>query len=573
MAIRALLLGILLAAGGVAPVTAQVVFEGRVTDAAGNPLADVDLDFFESQSGRKVDPSASGFEGQSDKTDFSGRYRLVIIPDVYDLRYEPPLPRIDLALVFSRQLILGSDTVHDVQLRPGVRITGRVTGPAGAPVAGVDLDVKNPATGERLATVRDDTDADGRYAMTIEPGVWDVVFQPPAGLGAAAIRLESQDLTFNRSLDAVLPRGWIVRGRVVREGDFAPVRFTDVDFEDPANAGRLPATGDAAGLDGRFAATVREGEAHVFLIPPLWFPLAPAARWNVTVDRDIDLGDVVLVPGVVVSGTVEGPGGAPMPDADLDAFVPGTCDRYPLSSGRTNGSGTFSMRMEPATWDLVVNPPAGTDLPSNRFDSFALGADSVVTLRIDALPPPVTVSGTVTNDEGEPVTGATVVGTPDSGSLPWETVTDAAGSYSTLATPGRHRIEVIPPPGRGLATRRVDGVDLPCGLSPVLVLSGTVEPTPPPARRPVRIMPNPWTTDTRVQLRVDARVVDAMVTIHDVAGRRVRLLHRGTLEAGLQEVPWDGRDSAGDPVASGVYFVRADLGAGPVGATLVRIRP
>jgi protocatechuate 3,4-dioxygenase beta subunit len=573
MTFRALVLGLLLAVGATSPAAGQVVFEGRVTDAAGNALADADLDFFETQSGRKVDPSAPGWESQSDKTDSSGRYRLVVIPDVYDVRYEPPVSRTDVAPAFSRELILGSDTVHDVQLPFGVRITGHVSGPDGTPAAGVDLDMKDPATGLRLATVDDDTDANGNYALTVEAGVWDVVFQPPAGLGAAATRLDSQNLTFDRSLDVTLPRGWVVSGRVVREGDLVPVRFTDIDFEDPANARRLPATDDAAGLDGHFAATVREGEVHVFLIPPLGFPLAPTARWHVTVDQDIDLGDVVLVPGVVLSGTIEDPGGSPVPDADLDLFLPGTCDRYPLASGGTNGSGAFSMRIEPDTWDLVVNPPAGAAVPANRFESLPVESDSLITLRLDALPPPVAVSGVVTDEAGDPVTGATIVGTPETGALPWEAVTDAAGAYSALAGPGRHRIEISPPPGRGLATRRLDGVDLPCGLDPVFVLPGAIEPTPSPARRPVRITPNPWTSETRVQLQVAARVSDALVTVHDVAGRRVRVLHRGALEAGAQEIPWDGRNSAGVPVASGVYFVRAELGAGPVGATLVRIRP
>jgi hypothetical protein len=63
------------------------------------------------------------------------------------------------------------------------------------------------------------------------------------------------------------------------------------------------------------------------------------------------------------------------------------------------------------------------------------------------------------------------------------------------------------------------------------------------------------------------------VTVHDLAGRRVRDLGRvgddGT-ETG-REVVWDGRDDAGRRVAAGVYFVRGE-GAAPFHRKAVRLR-
>jgi hypothetical protein len=48
--------------------------------------------------------------------------------------------------------------------------------------------------------------------------------------------------------------------------------------------------------------------------------------------------------------------------------------------------------------------------------------------------------------------------------------------------------------------------------------------------------------------------------IYDVSGRHVRELERGPLGAGEHVASWDGRDSRGRPVASGVYFVRVEAG-------------
>ena len=44
--------------------------------------------------------------------------------------------------------------------------------------------------------------------------------------------------------------------------------------------------------------------------------------------------------------------------------------------------------------------------------------------------------------------------------------------------------------------------------------------------------------------------------VYDVAGRLVRVLTRGRVEAGRHESSWDGRDSQGTRVGPGVYLVR-----------------
>jgi hypothetical protein len=58
-----------------------------------------------------------------------------------------------------------------------------------------------------------------------------------------------------------------------------------------------------------------------------------------------------------------------------------------------------------------------------------------------------------------------------------------------------------------------------------------------------------------------------VVTVHDLAGRRVALLHEGGLPAGDHEVAWDGR-SGGRVAAAGAYLLRV---AGPGGAATARL--
>jgi flagellar hook assembly protein FlgD len=50
---------------------------------------------------------------------------------------------------------------------------------------------------------------------------------------------------------------------------------------------------------------------------------------------------------------------------------------------------------------------------------------------------------------------------------------------------------------------------------------------------------------------------EVTVTVHDVSGRLVKVLHRGRA-ARAQSVLWDGTDADGRAVASGVYLFRLE---------------
>jgi hypothetical protein len=76
--------------------------------------------------------------------------------------------------------------------------------------------------------------------------------------------------------------------------------------------------------------------------------------------------------------------------------------------------------------------------------------------------------------------------------------------------------------------------------------------------------PNPFNPDTWIpyQLREDA---DVVVRIYDAAGRLMRTLSLGHKPAGFyvsrdRAVYWDGRNEAGETVASGVYFYTIQAG-------------
>jgi hypothetical protein len=68
-------------------------------------------------------------------------------------------------------------------------------------------------------------------------------------------------------------------------------------------------------------------------------------------------------------------------------------------------------------------------------------------------------------------------------------------------------------------------------------------------------VPNPMTGTTSIPFRVE-HDGDASLDIYDVNGRLVRSPVRGMVAAGDHTIEWDGRDTRGRRVTSGVYFYR-----------------
>ncbi len=68
----------------------------------------------------------------------------------------------------------------------------------------------------------------------------------------------------------------------------------------------------------------------------------------------------------------------------------------------------------------------------------------------------------------------------------------------------------------------------------------------------------PWPNPTRGSMLLRftlAHAASVRVTVHDAAGRLVRVIAHGPREPGVQQLEWDGRDAAGRRVAAGRYFV------------------
>ena len=72
--------------------------------------------------------------------------------------------------------------------------------------------------------------------------------------------------------------------------------------------------------------------------------------------------------------------------------------------------------------------------------------------------------------------------------------------------------------------------------------------------------PNPFNPVTAIRFALPAPMW-AELTIYNLLGQQVRVLRSGLLEAGVHHATWDGADSRGYDLATGVYFARLRAGS------------
>lgn len=86
----------------------------------------------------------------------------------------------------------------------------------------------------------------------------------------------------------------------------------------------------------------------------------------------------------------------------------------------------------------------------------------------------------------------------------------------------------------------------------------------------VSAAPNPFAGSAAIRWALPS-ASDVSLSVYDAAGRRVRDLLRGRLDAGPHSMTWDGRDDRGRALGAGIYWLRLQAGGREVKASVTRL--
>ncbi len=557
----ALLLSLLIVQGpAVTPVAAQTAprLSGRILDYRGTPVILADLDFFVPGTRTKIDPTPSGAPAQTDKTTLTGDYTMLVLPDRYDIRFQPPSSRTDLVTILLESVIVSADTVLDITLPRGYPIFGTVTDPAGRAVSEADIDAVDAITGRRIPTPSDNTGASGAYRVIVPPGRYNVSVDPPARLRLAAALRTGVEVAAATRLDIRLEAGYRVTGRITDDTG-VPVENADLDVDVSGTSERVPTPGDTSGPDGRFTMTAPAGSFDITVHPPAGATLASTTRFSVTVGADLDLGDLVLPPGVRVEAQVLGPGGLPFPAVKALLYSAATGLRQAALDATSDAAGRMVFRVPAGAYDVRLVPPAGVALDTLDTGRHEFRFDTLVTWDFNA---PALHTLTVRLAAPAGATGVVRVWrAPRSGS-PIAAVETTGGSAAAIRLPGGiYDVLVLSGSGWTPDSTLLEGVAIEADVA----LDVALEAATPVELRVGLPYPNPFREATRIPIEADAGE-DVLISIVNVSGRVVRT----AIATAAPDKPWtwDGHDDAGRIAAAGLYFIRA-AAAGRTGVVRV----
>lgn len=303
-------------------------------------------------------------------------------------------------------LLLASTASADV-------ISGRVVDPNGNGVAGVDLDfTRSGGGGGNAHEMNDGTDANGFFTTTVDADVWDVLFYPPTPPATTLLGTIRTNVNANGPINIgtiVLQQGVSVSG-TVRGMANIPVAGVKINANQTVSGQSVllkSNTTSAFGLfsiavPGNVAVDLQYLTANVF-----GQTLAPREVVGTTFTANTNVGNVDLLPGHHINGTVRRSNGTNISGADIDVFDAVTGDKLYTPGDNTTVTGTFDV-IAPAggLFDLMVCAPAGFNLVAADVNDLALNANTNV--GILTMLNGVVMSGTIRDRHGVPMAGADV---------------------------------------------------------------------------------------------------------------------------------------------------------------------
>lgn len=532
-----------------------VRLSGRVTDVQGQPVPLTDLDFYYSGTRDKIDPTPRGVPPQSDKSDIDGNYGLIVREDLYDLRFQPPAGRDDLATIIVERVELAADTTVDVVLPRGFALTGTLRDDSGIPAPFVSIQVTDEISGVRMPTPGNQTALDGSYAVVVRPGRYGITFAPPDGSRLVPRTVRGFQLDAPRRLDATLIPGFFLDGFVVDDQE-RPLRGIDLDVDLLPAGERLRTRNDQTDDTGRYRILVPGGSVGITYNPPFGLPLAADTRGPVTVVADASLPTVRLSRGIRITGLVTDPSGRPLAGARARFARASDGGHVPAPWSTSDADGRLDFQLLPDRYRVVLAPPPGVALDSLALGEVDLRQDSDVAWgwvgsRLWSLSVRLrTAAG------AEPVPGrVTVWHAPRSGAPLLDAAVDAAGEVQLQLAEGDFDVVARVAPGFEPDSVVLAGIRLDHDLELTAAFQTDTPSTPrllviaPPA-------PNPFRGAVRLTGTGPAGAT-VLIQVFDARGRRIRRLAEEPMPVGGLE--WDGRADDGRPAPAGHYFIRFEL--------------
>lgn len=348
-------------------------------------------------------------------------------------------------------------------------ITGNVLKTNGQPVWPCNIDIVNRQTNQPVIIAGDTTLPNGHYNLVLPDGRYNLTFKPVIGTHTFQglfndARVQGNTVTVNQSL----PTGSYFKGKLVTSTG-AGVGFADIRFKDAF--GNLIGTvqDNGSNADGTFNTLVVPGIYTAEIVPAVADHKVPIEMLSQNLNADINLGNVVLQDGFVLTCTVTDASLFPITGARIIVRNPNNHVKFFTPTNNTSGTGVAQVVMPPGAWDVVAEPPPaqeGTLATATQWSwnasadatlpNFALVAGKSVTGKlVGGSPSAAVVNADIDFDKMIPPTFPRVETMSD--------FTDGLGNFTQIVASGLYRVTFNPPVATKLLSLRINNVNVGAG--------------------------------------------------------------------------------------------------------------
>jgi hypothetical protein len=527
------------------------IISGTVKDEQNNPVGGVDLDADNLTTGRRI------YTPNDNSDSLTGAYWIVVPPDFYRLRFEPPAGTLWKGVQFDT-IDVRSNVTLNIILEEGFLLSGIVSDTSNQGVDSISIDLRDQVTGDKIFVANNKTDSTGSYAVAVPGGLFQLRFEPPRGSRYVGAAIDSFAISGDIVHNQVLHNGFILT-TIVTDSLDNPIPGADIDLILQGTGEKIFTPYDNTDSLGTASFAVLPDTYAVRAQPPPGTLFDTAFMDSVVISSDTSLSfQLGEVDRVNLQGMVKDIADNGLPGIAVNLIDQFTGNMLLSADNQTDSLGFYDIDVPLGTFDAVFMPPRGEKVVGLKIYDVTFEADTVW----DDI---VLDSGYVfTAAVYKDVDGLAVENTrfrfslPDSGEEVFapNNITDIYGTCQVALLPDSYSVEIIPPNGTGFIPPVQIDLGMLADTSLVIILRTQAGPLP-------RLFflrqnfPNPFNASTIISyvLFEQSRV---NIAIYNSLGQKVISYDRGNVNTGEHSVVWDGTDRYGNRVSSGVYFYRLE---------------
>lgn len=351
--------------------------------------------------------------------------------------------KIQNTLRFALLALLGTSSLASADT-----VTGRVVDANGVGVNGVNIDAIRVSNGNDENIANDGTNATGDFTSTIQAGVYDFIFYPPAPPATSHVAKVVRNVVVagTKNLGTItLEAGSLLSGRTLNPSAVPVAQVTLQLFED-ATGLEVPIAVHRTDAFGNFNLAVPKRALELRLITTS-VPLQTlvSQKINTTPLVNTNLGNLTLAQGFLVTGTVQrASNSTAVAGINLDVKNSLTGATIYTPNDNSNALGAFSLVVPAGTLDFELCAPTALRLVSKGLrDRVITGSTS---LGVIALESGYLLSGIVRSSSGVAQVNADV--DVRKNGLPVTLCGDnssATGAYGVVVPAGTLKVTFHPP--------------------------------------------------------------------------------------------------------------------------------